>query len=146
LFYTTKKRSRFSSAGWHAPVAHLDERGLKQAEAAGSTPVGRARPTTHYVVVREDLPRGVLAAQIVHAAGESSPGDLPDDTRAVVLAARNESHLADLESQMIRDGIPHRAIREPDPPWGGQLMAVGVVPTSDRNTIKHITGSLRLLR
>ena len=28
-------------------------------------------PLTHYIVVRRDLPFGILAAQIAHAAGES---------------------------------------------------------------------------
>lgn len=39
------------------------------------------------------LPRGLLAAQVVHAAGESSPGDLPEGTHAVVLAAEDQQHL-----------------------------------------------------
>jgi peptidyl-tRNA hydrolase len=114
--------------------------------AAGSSPVGRAEgPWTHYVVVRDDLPLGVLAAQIVHAAAESWPGGLPPGTRAVVLAARDEEHLLALERQLVRDGIGHVAIHEPDPPWHGQLMAIGMVPVVDRQPTKHVTGRLRLL-
>jgi peptidyl-tRNA hydrolase len=111
---------------------------------AGSSPVERAqKPTTHYCVVREDLSRGVLAAQLVHAAGESSTGDLPADTHAVVLAARDEAHLALIEQELIRRGIAHKAIREPD--RDNELMAIGVLPLVDRTTIKPVTGKLRLL-
>lgn len=99
----------------------------------------------HYCIVRNDLPVGVMAAQLVHASGESFHHGA-QKTMAVVLAVRDEAHLVDLESQLLRDGIPHRAIREPDHPWDGQLLAIGVVPLVDRNTIKHITGSLGLLR
>ena len=114
--------------------------------AAGSSPVGRtAGPWTHYVVVRDDLRCGVLAAQIVHAAAESWPGGLPSGTRAVVLAARDEAHLPAIEHRLIRERVGHVAIREPDSPWHGQLMAIGMVPVVDRRTIAHVTARLRLL-
>ena len=106
----------------------------------------RAQTLTHYCVVREDLPRGVLAAQLIHAAGESAPGDLPSGTIAVALAARDEAHLAALELELRRRGVPHHAIREPDPPWRGALMAIGIEPVADRARVKPITGSLKLLR
>lgn len=44
----------------------------------------------HYIVVRADLPLGVKAANIAHAAGESSPGHLPNDTHVVVLQASGQ--------------------------------------------------------
>jgi peptidyl-tRNA hydrolase len=78
------------------------------------------------VIVRRDLPRGLLAAQIVHAAGESSPGNLSDGTYAVVLATSNEADLAELERRLIAGGLPHKAIREPN--LGNALTAVGVAP------------------
>lgn len=98
------------------------------------------------MIVREDLPRGTLAAQIVHAAGESSPGDLPTNTFAVALAARDEAHLQEIERQLVARKIPHRAIREPDAPWSNALMAIGVVPVFDRAVVKPVTGSLALLK
>jgi peptidyl-tRNA hydrolase len=105
-----------------------------------------AQSLTHYCIVREDLPRGVLAAQLIHAAGESSRGILPPHTFAVALAARDEAHLESLEQALRRFDIPHQAIREPDPPWNGALMAIGIVPVADRGAVKRVTGSLRLLR
>ena len=98
------------------------------------------------MIVRADLPRGTLAAQVVHAAGESSPGRLPVGTRAVVLAARDEAQLAQLEHELLRLDIPHHAIREPDPPHFSALMAIGIVPVADRGRIHKVTGQLPLLR
>ncbi|MFV8749694.1 peptidyl-tRNA hydrolase [Nannocystaceae bacterium ST9] len=97
-------------------------------------------------MIRQDLPRGVLAAQLIHAAGESSRGALPPHTVAVALAARDEVHLESLEQALRRLDIPHRAIREPDPPWNGALMAIGIVPVADRSIVKPVTGGLKLLR
>ncbi|NVB36558.1 hypothetical protein G6O69_01850 [Pseudenhygromyxa sp. WMMC2535] len=97
-------------------------------------------------MVREDLPRGVLAAQLIHAAGESAPGGLASGTIAVALAARDEGHLVALERELLRLAIPHRAIREPDPPWDGALMAIGLEPIADRSRVRPMTGSLKLLR
>ena len=103
-------------------------------------------PLTHYCVIRQDLPRGVLAAQLIHAAGESSRARLPPHTFAIALAARDEAHLESIEAALRRLDIPHCAIREPDPPWNGALMAIGIVPVADRGVVKPITGSLKLLR
>lgn len=98
------------------------------------------------MIVRGDLPRGTLAAQVVHAAGESSPGRLPPGTRAVVLAVRDVARLEQLERDLTRLAIPHHAIREPDPPYFGALMAIGVVPVADRKGVQQVTGRLSLLR
>jgi hypothetical protein len=66
----------------------------------------------------------------VHAAGESNHLglDLPKDTRAVVLAVSNETELRGLESLLLAHAIPFVSIREPDKPWCGQLMAIGICP------------------
>jgi len=111
----------------------------------GCSPAG-PHPLTHYCVIRQDLPRGVLAAQLIHAAGESSRARLPPHTFAIALAARDEAHLESIEAALRRLDIPHCAIREPDPPWNGALMAIGIVPVADRGVVKPITGSLKLLR
>lgn len=104
------------------------------------------QPLTHCVIVREDLPRGTLAAQIIHAAGESSPGGLPTNTYAIALAARDEAHLALIEQELLERQIPHCAVREPDAPWSDALMAIGIVPLVDRAIVKPVTRSLRLLK
>jgi peptidyl-tRNA hydrolase len=82
--------------------------------------------------VRKDLPLGVLAAQLTHAAGESAAllqKSLPPRTRAIVLSVPNQEELIKLEQKLINKDIKHYAVREPDLPWDGALMAIGVVPT-----------------
>ena len=101
---------------------------------------------THYCVVRTDLPLGALGAQLIHAAGESSPGDLPDGTFAIALAAKSLAHLEHLERKLLRLEIPHQSIREPDAPWNGELMAIGITPVEDRELVKPVTSGLRLLK
>lgn len=86
---------------------------------------------------------GTLAAQLVHAAGETGPSK--PGTHAVVLSAKDEKHLLKIEHQLSRNKIKHHSIREPDSPWNGQLMAIGLYPISDRREAKPITKKLRLL-
>jgi peptidyl-tRNA hydrolase len=99
---------------------------------------------THYVIVRNDLPIGFLTAQIVHAAGESAPGNLKSGTHAVVLAVRSESALLLLERQFQRAGVKHVAIREPDPPYNGALTAIGLAPVADRSIVRKLVSRLPL--
>jgi peptidyl-tRNA hydrolase len=96
------------------------------------------------VITRSDLPPGFLAAQIVHAAGESSPGTLSPGTYAVVLSVPSEEALLDTERRLQKAGVPHVSIREPDAPWNGQLTVIGLVPTTDRTVIRKLTSSLPL--
>lgn len=104
-------------------------------------------PLTHFCIIRQDLPLGVVAAQLVHAAGESSSGNLPSGTIAVVLAARDEQHLERVELELQIRSVPHVAIREPDAPWCGQLMAIGIVPMDRKNKqLRKVTSRLPLLR
>lgn len=90
-----------------------------------------------------DLDLGCLAAQIVHAAGESSPGNLPEGTNAVVLAVRGEQELLALEQRLLVAGVQHVAVREPD--RGGELMTIGIVPGLQEELKRHFS-SLPLLR
>ena len=78
---------------------------------------------SHYCIVRSDLPHGVQSAYLIHAAGESSPGDLPPDTRAVALLSRDEAHLREVAAQLEASGVPHSAIEEE-----GILYSVGLRP------------------
>lgn len=87
---------------------------------------------------------GTLCAQITHAAGESSPGNLSEGTHAVVLAA-DQAKLLALERKLIEANIPHRAIREPDLPWDNQLMSIGICPTF-KHLIKKFVSNFPLLR
>jgi peptidyl-tRNA hydrolase len=100
---------------------------------------------THYVIVRDDLPLGFLAAQVVHAAGESSPGNIESGTNAVVLAVGSEPALLVIERALQRAGIRHVSVREPDPPYHGQLTAIGLCPVVDRSKVKPILSRLALL-
>lgn len=100
----------------------------------------------HYVIVRSDLPLGTIVAQTIHAAGESSPGpSLPPDTRAVALAAPGEAALLRLEQDLILAGVQFRAIREPDAPYFGQLMAIGLSPVP-KARLRGLLAHLQLLK
>jgi hypothetical protein len=90
---------------------------------------------------------GTIVAQTIHAAGESSPGGkfLPPDTRAIALAVPDEQALLRLEDDLKNAGIKFRAIREPDAPWNGALMAIGITPVV-RDSVRHLLGRLELIR
>ncbi len=95
----------------------------------------------HYVIVRRDLPLGVQAAMLVHAAGESGPAST--GTYAVVLTVADEASLVSLDQRLRH--IPHTLIRESDSPYGGQAMAIGAL-VSNRAEIRKLTSSLPLLK
>lgn len=85
-----------------------------------------------------------MAAQIIHAAGESSTGDLPPGTYAVALAARDELQLHKIEKKLKKHNIPHVVIREPDPPWCGAMMAIGLLP-GPRDSVRKGVSRLPLI-
>jgi hypothetical protein len=96
--------------------------------------------------VRQDIPYGVQCAQLVHAAGESfARPDTSSAVYAVVLAAKDELVLLELERTLQREGITHTAIREPDEPWNGALMAIGL-PPQDRKPLRRLLGKYQLVR
>jgi hypothetical protein len=185
---------------------------------------------THYIFVRRDLPLGVIAAQVAHAAGESfyllsfpsssedrapgsagrsvvqvhpwepmpgpclrtfdsgasgaseskedgenpspgstlsgvvqdaargaarkgggeiagavscAPGQIPRP-HVVVLGVRSEAKLFTLESKLLPAGVRHVAVREPDYPFNGQLMAIGLMPC-EREAVRAFTGDYQIL-
>lgn len=127
---------------------------------------------THYIIVRRDLPTGVLLAMVAHAAGESFyrlcprssekehlqskqevSGSSPDggstfnaaDTIAIVLGARNEGRLTKLANALHHAGVPYVGIHEIDGEFAGQLMALGVVP-GDRDLISPLVNDFHMLR
>ena len=97
---------------------------------------------THYIIVRTDLPVGCAMAQLIHAAGESAGGDLPNNTIAVALGARDEDHLEFIEAKLRRLSIPHHRVREPD--RNNELTAIGLQPVADRRLVRRVVGSLPL--
>jgi peptidyl-tRNA hydrolase len=100
---------------------------------------------THYVIVRRDLPPGTQAAQIIHAAGESSPGNLPSHTYAVALTCTDECELYELAIRLDAAGIKHKVIAEPDEPYNGAFMAIGIFP-KPRSQIRRHLSNLPLLK
>ena len=67
-------------------------------------------------------------AQAIHAAGESSPGDLKPGTHAIALAARDSAHLAEITKRLSEAGLPFVRIVEDSRPYAGDLLSVGVRP------------------
>lgn len=61
----------------------------------------------------------------------------------MVLQADSEGLRALLERLEAAD-VPHRAIRESDPPYDGDLLAVGLCP-APRNEVRKYVSSLPLL-
>lgn len=91
------------------------------------------------------MPFGTICAQLVHASGESSPGNLPDGTYALVLEAKDEGQLLSIQSELLGLDIPHKLIREPDAPFFGAATAIGIVPMLRSNLPKFLR-KLPLLR
>jgi peptidyl-tRNA hydrolase len=120
---------------WNTDSA--DRAGLKK-------PVDR-NPVCHYIVVRSDLPRGVQAAQIVHAAGESVDRRVEEGTFAVVLTVPDERALVRLADQLRQSGVAFTAIFEPDEPHLGAMMALGLAP-GRKEAIKRHLSALPLLK
>jgi CTP:molybdopterin cytidylyltransferase MocA len=96
----------------------------------------------HYVIVRADLPIGMQVAQIVHAAGESTPIRVPVGTHSVALHARDEPHLREVAQRLLRAQIDHHIVLESD----GHAMAIGIAPTTDRARVRKVVSSLPLVR
>lgn len=81
----------------------------------------------------------------MHAAGESSPGNLAEGTYAVVLITPNETELCTVADRLEKAGIKLVRIHEPDAPYAGALMALGLVPRRKGELRKHLS-SLPLLK
>jgi peptidyl-tRNA hydrolase len=79
-----------------------------------------------YIVIRDDLPVGIAAAQIAHAAGEGWLA--PVGTHAVVLSVPNEAELLRVAERLQRRDVDFHLVREPWPPFNGAAMAIGLPP------------------
>lgn len=80
----------------------------------------------------------------IHAAAESAKGTCPG-THVVALSAEGEAELLRLEQRLTFEQIPHSAFREPDVPWNGALMAVGIEPVEDRRMVRRFLKGFSLL-
>lgn len=100
----------------------------------------------HYILVRKDLPLGVMAAMVTHAAGESAA--LHENFRgcvACVLEAKNESALKEAIKTFELADLQYVVVSEPSPPYDGAFMAIGVVP-GERDTLSPIMKSFQCLK
>jgi hypothetical protein len=90
------------------------------------------------------LPKGVLAAQLIHAAGSSSDRH-PDGTYVVALAVEDELQLYALADKLTEHEIAHALVVEADAPYEGQAMALGIEPVEDRTAVRKVVSSLPLI-
>ena len=82
---------------------------------------------------------------MVHAAGESSPGNLPEGTHAIALTAPDEAALWRLAHTLRQHRVEHRCIIEVDSPYAGQLLAIGIAPRR-KEEVRRYLSALPLLR
>lgn len=106
----------------------------------------------HYCFVRRDLPLGIIGAMLVHAAGESAAacqdykGERFDGGTAVVLEARDEDHLLEIERYLDnQDPVGYIPIHESEGTYHGQFMAIGVYP-GEREVLSPIMKQFNILR
>jgi hypothetical protein len=71
---------------------------------------------------------------------------LPPDTRAIALMVDSEAELALLAERLELASVRHVAVREPDPPWSGALMAIGIPPLAESRAARRVLARLPLLR
>ena len=89
------------------------------------------------MVVRRDLPPGVAAAQLIHAAGESAFTPVKSGTYAVALTA-NAAELVQLCASLCAADVRHAAVCEPDQPHNGALLAVGIAPAPKSEVRRYV--------
>jgi hypothetical protein len=78
----------------------------------------------------------------VHASGESAIPRPKPGTIAVALHAENEQHLKEIGARLWAADIPFVEVIEDD----GQLMALGLHPTRNRDAVRKVLSSLPLVR
>lgn len=64
----------------------------------------------------------------------------------MALAARDEQHLLKIADRLKQRSIPFKLIREPDAPYFGEAMAIGLYPTQNRQPIKRALSRLPLIK
>lgn len=78
----------------------------------------------------------------MHAAGESAIPRPEPGCIAVALHAESEDHLLDLSAKLDAAEVKHACVIVDD----GQLMAIGVHPTTDRDKVRKVLSSLPLVK
>ena len=58
----------------------------------------------------------------------------------------DEAALALLAERLELASVAHVVVREPDPPWSGALMAIGIPPLADPRAARRVLARLQLLR
>lgn len=114
----------------------------------GQPAVAKTKPLYHYVIVRADLPIGSQVAQTIHAAGESASPRPRPGCRSVGLHARDESHLRELAQRLFDAGIEHHCVFEADDDlqYPGQMMAIGLYPSTNKAGIGKVVSALPLVK
>lgn len=93
--------------------------------------------------MRSDLPKGVLAAHVAHAASEAS-GHGP--TRVVVLEAGNEVDLRRIAAALEERSRAHALVVEDAGLFDGQATAIGICPTVELDELRKVVSALPLVR
>lgn len=83
---------------------------------------------------------------MVHAAGESVATPLPDGTIAVALYVPTENTLREIAAALGERSLTHKLIVETEGPHAGAAMAIGVQPTTDRESVRKVLSKLPLVR
>lgn len=110
----------------------------------GACAINNGPSLSHYVIVRRDLPIGLIVANTIHAADESTGA--PQGMSALGLATADEAELEQLLLKLQALGITCSAIRESEGEYAGQLMAIGVEPVDDRTLVRRAVSQLPLVK
>jgi hypothetical protein len=106
------------------------------------------QPPYQYIILHESCRNriGVAASQAAHAARESVR-DLPHDpeTHVAILMAESSDQLVAISLELKVAGLHHVLICEPDPPYNGSAVAIGIEPM-ERERVKPLLSSLKSFR
>lgn len=92
-----------------------------------------------YILVRRDLPFNVMCVNIAHAAGESIViAPIPGSTRLALLGVDDETQLIEYAELAAKKDFHAVLIREPDEPYSGAAMALGLEPSLRRNQLRKL--------
>jgi hypothetical protein len=112
---------------------------------SGAIKPKREKPLTQYIVVRNDLPFGMIAAQVAHAAGAGSERH-PPDVHVVVLSVPSEAKLRQTYCRLVGAQLDPTLVVESDRPYTLQAMSIGLELTRDRRSVRRVLSSLPLLQ
>ena len=113
--------------GADAPVVGLGDAGVRDHQGGRLLRVG----------VLERV-RGVVVQRAIGAVGKAGIDPEGEVCRT--------DHLRDqrVEARLAEAGLPFVAVREPDPPWSGALMAIGLRPLRRSHELRRLLSRLRL--